>query len=256
MADLWYTESGFRTKDNEAEPEKTDYMIKSQCPVKLIIFDLDGTTADTLNGITAAINRALTACGLPTHSREGVRRFVNYGTRQFVLEAVPEAGRGDNVLLSRVTELYLEAYGDTYTMTEVYPGLPELLAKLQSRTLLAMNSNKQDEFVGKLAEQLYAPGTFIAAEGFRSDRPGKPDPAAALDILQKAEVIYGKPVAPGDCVYIGDSDIDYMTACNAGMRPLSVSWGYRPYEFLRELGEQPIAATPEELSHILSEMGI
>lgn len=224
--------------------------------IKLIIFDLDGTTADTLRGITAAINRALSACGLPVHTEEGVRRFVNYGTCQFVTEAVPEPCRRDGALLERVTALYLDAYRDTSTQTEVYPGLRELLARLGRRTLLAMNSNKQDEFVGRLAEQLYAPGTFIAAEGFRTDRPGKPDPAAALDILRRASALCGCAVAPGECVYVGDSDIDYMTACRAGMRPLSVSWGYRPYEFLRALGDQPIARTPAELEQLLTGMGL
>ena len=125
-----------------------------QSSIKLIIFDLDGTTADTLGGITAAINRALTACGLPGHTEEGVRRFVNYGTSRFVVEAVPEKLRHDDALLARVTALYLDAYRDTYTMTEVYPGLPAVLDRLGQRTLLAMNSNKQDEFVGRLAEQL------------------------------------------------------------------------------------------------------
>ena len=84
-----------------------------QSSIKLIIFDLDGTTADTLGGITAAINRALTACGLPGHTEEGVRRFVNYGTSRFVAEAVPEKLRHDDALLARVTALYLDAYRDT-----------------------------------------------------------------------------------------------------------------------------------------------
>ena len=61
-----------------------------------VIFDLDGTTADTLGGITAAINRALTVCGLPGHTEDGVRRFVNYGTSRFVAEAVPEKLRHDD----------------------------------------------------------------------------------------------------------------------------------------------------------------
>lgn len=240
----------------EAEPEKRDTYKMEQSSIKLIIFDLDGTTADTLGGITAAINRALTACGLPGHTEEGVRRFVNYGTSRFVAEAVPEKLRHDDALLARVTALYLDAYRDTYTMTEVYPGLPAVLDRLGQRTLLAMNSNKQDEFVGRLAEQLYAPGTFMAAEGFRTDRPGKPDPAAALDILHRASALLGCAVTPDACVYVGDSDIDYMTACRAGMRPLSVSWGYRPYEFLRSLGDQPIARTPAELERLLNDMGL
>lgn len=231
-------------------------MNTSRLPVRLIIFDLDGTTADTIGGITEAINRALIACGLPTHTEDGVRLFVNYGTSQFVREAVPASWRNDDSRIARVTDLYLENYGKTYTMTKVYPGLPEIMTRLRRSTLLAVNSNKQDEFVKQLADRLYAPDTFFAAEGFRTDRPGKPDPAAALSILHRAGELTGETIAPRDCVYVGDSDIDYLTACHAGMRPLSVSWGYRSYEFLRELGDQPIARTPAELEQMLIGMGL
>lgn len=231
-------------------------MNKNRSPIRLIIFDLDGTTADTIGGITVAINRALSACGLPTHTEEGVRRFVNYGTSQFVLEAVPASCRDDASRIAHVTDLYMENYGETYTMSTVYAGLRDVIDRLRQRTLLAMNSNKQDEFVKQLAARLYAPDTFLAAEGFRADRPGKPDPAAALSILRRAEELAGEPISPYDCVYVGDSDIDYLTACHAGMRPLSVSWGYRSYEFLRQLGDQPIARTPVELEQMLIGMGL
>jgi phosphoglycolate phosphatase len=66
----------------------------------------------------------------------------------------------------------------------------------------------------------------------------------------------GQPLTPDQCVYVGDSDVDYHTAVNAGMRPVSVSWGYRSHEFLKALGDQPVAATVEELWQILLDLGI
>lgn len=225
-------------------------------PIRVILFDLDGTTADTLCGITAAINRALSACGLPTHTEEGVRRFVNYGTSRFVEESLPADRREDTALRALITERYLAAYADTYVETRAYPGLPELLARLSVHTPLAINTNKQHEFAQPLAERLYAPHTFFAVEGFRADRPGKPDPTVPLDILRRASERAGEELHPQDCLYIGDSDVDVATARNAGMRPVSVSWGYRSYEFLRGLGDQPIARTVEELEHILMESGV
>jgi phosphoglycolate phosphatase len=117
-----------------------------------------------------------------------------------------------------------------------------------------MNSNKQDHFVKALAAQLFREGLFIAAEGYRPDRPSKPDPAMANAIMQMASEALGEALTPDQCVYVGDSDVDYYTARNAGMRPVSVSWGYRSHEFLKALGDQPVAATMEELWEILTAM--
>ena len=134
--------------------------------------------------------------------------------------------------------------------------MADLLAELSRRCLTAINSNKQDDFVKALAEQLFPAQSFIAAEGYRPDRPSKPDPAMAFAILDAASATLGETVTPDQCVYVGDSDVDYHTAVNAGMHPVSVSWGYRSHEFLRALGDQPVAATMEELWDTLAELGV
>ncbi len=218
--------------------------------IKLAIFDLDGTAADTIDGIREALNRAMKEAGHPTHTRESVLGFVNYGTRDFVENALPAAARTD-AEIERCMALYNKHYNDTYTMTVAYPGVAELLRDLGAGCLVAMNSNKQDAFVKVLSEQLFPAGTFFAAEGFRTDRPGKPDPAMAYAIMEEGSRILGECLTPADCVYIGDSDIDFYTARNAGMNLVSVSWGYRSYDFLRALGDQPIARDCGELRGIL-----
>lgn len=225
-------------------------------PIKLIIFDLDGTTADTLDGIVEALNRTMAACGYPLHDRASTRQFVNLGVRAFTVCALPEEKRQDAAEVDRVTAMYLRNYSDTYTMTRPFDGMAELLDRLADKTLLAMNSNKQDEFVKVLAGQLFRKDLFVAAEGFLDSRPGKPDPTMALDIMRMASEKLGETLEPQDCVYIGDSDIDFYTARNAGMRLVSVSWGYRPYAFLRALGDQPIARTNQELYEILCREGL
>jgi phosphoglycolate phosphatase len=227
--------------------------------IKLVIFDLDGTAADTLDGITEAVNRAMNECGYPTHTRESVLGFVNYNTRRYIEEALPPEARAD-AEIERVLAVYNRHYQDTYTLTVPYAGIPALLERLSGRCLVAMNSNKQDAFVKALAEQLFpaADGTplFIAAEGYRPDRPSKPDPAMALAIMEMASARLGEPIFPSQCVYVGDSDVDYMTAKNAGMGAVSVSWGYRSPAFLKALGDQPVAATADELWSILLALGV
>ena len=221
--------------------------------VKLVIFDLDGTAADTMEGIVEALNRTMTECGYPSHTRESVLKFVNYHTRRYIEEALPEAARTDSEI-DRVLEIYTRHYEDTYTLTVPFEGIPALFDRLNERCLVAMNSNKQDRFVKALAEQLFAEGTFIAAEGYRPDRPSKPDPAMAYAIMEIASEKLGERLTPDQCVYVGDSDVDYHTAVNAGMNPVSVSWGYRSHEFLTALGDQPVAATVGELEEILNSL--
>lgn len=223
--------------------------------IKLVIFDLDGTAADTMEGIVEGLNRTMTECGYPTHTRESVLRFVNYHTRRYIEEALPESARTD-AEIDRVLAVYDRHYRDTYTLTVPFEGMAELFARLNQRCLVAMNSNKQDAFVKALAEQLFPAGTFIAAEGYRPDRPSKPDPAMAYAIMDIASEKLGVTLTPADCVYVGDSDIDFLTAKNAGMHCISVSWGYRSHEFLKALGDQPVAATMEELWETLLALGV
>lgn len=225
-------------------------------PIKLLIFDLDGTLADTIDGITEGLNRVMAAEGYPTHTRESVLKFVNFGVRQYIEEAVPAEVKDDTDTVTRLMGEYNKNYANTYTMTVPFEGITDLLYSLKDRCLLAMNSNKQDEFVKVLGRQLFPEGLFVAAEGFRDDRPAKPDPGMAYAIMEIASEKLGEALTPDQCVYIGDSDIDFYTARNAEMRCVSVSWGYRPYEFLRALGDQPVAKTPAELMEILSAMGI
>ena len=219
--------------------------------VKLVIFDLDGTAADTLDGITEAINRTMREGGYPTHERESVLTFVNFNTRRYVEEALPPEARTDGEI-DRLLDAYTRHYEGTYTLSTPYGGMTELMERLSGRCLVAINSNKQDSFVKVLASRLFADVPLIAAEGYRPDRPFKPDPSMALAIMAIASERLEETLTPDQCIYVGDSDVDYYTAKNAGMQAVSVSWGYRSHEFLKSLGDQPVAATVDELWEILS----
>lgn len=246
----------FHGKICYTKPIQTKKGTHSMSHIKLIIFDLDGTLADTIDGITEGINRTVAAEGYPTHTRESVLGFVNYGVRQYIEEALPADVRQDYDTVTRLMGEYNRHYADTYTMTRAFDGVTELLSELKDACLLAMNSNKQDEFVKVLGKQLFPEGLFCAAEGFRDDRPAKPHPAMAHAIMEVASERLGVTLTPDQCIYVGDSDVDYYTAVNAGMHPVSVSWGYRSHEFLTALGDQPVAATVEELRDILARMGV
>ena len=106
-------------------------------------------------------------------------------------------------------------------------------------------SNKAHDFTVKCVD-VFLPGwNWNSVLGAREGVPKKPDPTAAL------EVAAASGVEPSDCFFIGDSDVDMMTAVNAGMYAVGVSWGFRPVEELLQHGARSILNAPEDLLALL-----
>ena len=89
---------------------------------------------------------------------------------------------------------------------------------------------------------------FDAIVGNRAGVPVKPDPTLTLQVLRELGV------SPAEAVFVGDGDTDVQTAKNAGMRSVSVLWGYRSKEQLAAAGAQRYAHTFAELKEILLSM--
>ena len=216
--------------------------------IRAIIFDFDGTLADTIPAIREALNATMRVYGYPEHSLDDVCGFINFGARNLVRRAMPQELQGDEALLDRVLQTYEEHYGQTYLQTkEAYAGIPALVRRLQADfgMKIGVLSNKEHLFVSNLVPQVLEAGTFYAVQGNIPDKPAKPDPYLSRRLASMLGV------APEECVMVGDSDVDIRTAKNAGMVPVSVSWGYRDADFLRENGAEYLAATPDELDEIL-----
>lgn len=214
--------------------------------IKALIFDLDGTVADTIYAINEGINLMLGELGYPMIGYSEVLSFVNFGARGYVEGALPNDAPHDKEYIDRALEIYNEKYALTYMHTDkCYDGIPEALEQLSKKFRMGMLSNKQDEFVLKLTEQLFRPSLFEIAHGVRDGIPPKPDPAAPLEMAE----YFG--LRPDEIAFVGDSDIDVLTALNSGMLAVDVSWGYRDEKTLRECGAQYIAHTPSELVDIL-----
>lgn len=212
--------------------------------IKAVLFDLDGTIADTIPAIAEGINIVMRQRGYPEHPDEAVLGFINYGSRELIRSAMPAELRTDEDLVSAVLADYDEAYGACYDhTTETYPGIPALIRTLHNELGLKIGvlSNKQDIYVKQLAEQLLPDRLFGAAQGVIAGKPTKPDPYLSN---RTAEAL---GVKPEECIMIGDSHVDFYTAQNAGMTHIGVSWGYRSEEFLRSIGATRIAHTADEL---------
>lgn len=216
--------------------------------IKAVIFDLDGTLADTMVDLGQAMNAMLRQCGWAQRSREELIRFINKGARAFVARSMPEGSweTMDDESVTRALEIYSDCYAKCYLEgTAAFPGIPEALDALRARGVrLAVLSNKQDRFTKAIVEKLF-PGVFDEMWG-QSEYPTKPDPSAALEIARRMGV------AAEECAFVGDSDVDMKTAANAGMRSVGVSWGYRDADVLRDAGAGTVVSDAAELLDALS----
>lgn len=211
--------------------------------IKALIFDLDGTLADTVPAIAEALNLTLTEMGYPTHSIEEIKTFIGKGPRHLVSEALPKDVReNEPKIVEKAIELYTKMYKKTYmNTTELYDGIKEAIITLSQYYKIAVLSNKQDAYVKNLVNQLLPQGICTIACGTIDNIPAKPDPTIALKMVEELGVSHY------ECMLIGDSDIDILTAENAGLDILSVSWGYVSKAKLLISGAQDIIDSPHEL---------
>ncbi len=186
-----------------------------------LIFDLDGTLVDSLQGIAASLNHALTEAHLPIHSLDAVKGFIGNGAEILIQRAAPADASAD--LLHQLEESFKSDYDHTWPQgTVIYAGIPALLASLHQQGYpLAVLSNKPHTFTTTIVAQLFPSISFAAVLGQQAGVPHKPDPTGALEISRVLQR------TPAECLMIGDSTMDLETAHHAGMRSIAVTWGFQ-----------------------------
>lgn len=205
-----------------------------------ILLDMDGTVLNTIEDLTDAMNAALRHYDMPERSLEEVRAFVGNGARRLVEQAVP-AGTPE-ALTEQVLDWY-KPYYDAHCQikTRPYDGIDTLLRDLREKGLrLCILSNKPDPAVKILAEKHF-PGLLDLALGETAAIRRKPWPDM---ILACAETL---GIEKERCLYVGDSEVDVLTARNAGIDCASVCWGFRTRQQLLEAGAARIFDRPESL---------
>ena len=204
------------------------------------IFDLDGTLLSSLDDLAASTNYALRWAGMPERTFEEVRMFVGNGVKLLMERAIP-----DGLHNPRFEEVYAK-FREHYLMhnldrTRPYDGVLELLAELKQRgKKLAIVSNKFYAATQDLAHHFFA-DTIEVAIGERENIRKKPAPDTVLEALRQLGA------SKDGAVYIGDSDVDVMTAKNSGLPCISVLWGFRDKEFLIEHGATLFVKTPHDI---------
>lgn len=194
----------------------------------LVIFDLDGTTLNTLEDLAGACNAALSANGYPTHDLEKIRLSVGSGVSRLIRLTLPESA-GDEMHAKVLADFktYYAAHVNVKTMP--YAGVIPMLEAMRAAGIhTAVNSNKFNAAVQALCGAHF--GSLIEmALGECENVPKKPDPTGVERIMAQFHT------APSRTLYVGDSDVDLRTAQNAGVDCAWVSWGFRRREELAGL---------------------
>lgn len=214
---------------------------------KTVIFDLDGTLLNTLDDLADSTNYALSRFGYPTRTIDEVRQFVGNGVAKLIERAIPEGKNNPN--FEKCLAIFKENYAQNmYNKTAPYNGIIEMLSNLKSKGIkIAVVSNKFDLAVKELCKK-YFEGfiDFAAGENEAQGIKKKPAPDTVISVLNEFNF------APEDAVYVGDSDVDIMTAKNSKMPCISVTWGFRDEKFLLENGATILINAPSEIYNHLT----
>ncbi|MHC4883954.1 MAG: HAD family hydrolase [Planctomycetota bacterium] len=211
-----------------------------------VIFDLDGTLLDTLEDLADSANKTLGEMDAPAHPVEAYKTFVGDGIEQLMKRALPE-DRRDEATVAAAVERQRKNYADGWDRsTRPYDGVSELLTGLhQKHVRMGILSNKPDDMTKLCVTQLLPIHLFTIVQGALPGIPRKPNPAPAMEVAGRLDVL------PDRILYVGDTDTDMKTAVNAGMYPVGALWGFRSGEELTAAGAKTLLESPTDLLNLL-----
>lgn len=213
--------------------------------IKVCIFDMDGTTVNTINSIAYFANSALKKYGFTGYNAEDYKIMVGNGARTLVTRMVEGKG-GNGDVLEKVLEEYNTTYDNDFMyLTEAYSGIIDLLRGLKDLGIkTAIVSNKPHSTALKVSDKLFGNDLIDICRGGIDGVPLKPDPTAVFEVMNE----FG--VSPEECLYIGDTAVDMKTGKSAGIYTIGVLWGFRSLKEMEDAGADKIVAAPKEILEI------
>ncbi len=188
------------------------------------------------------MNLALSRLGFATHPINAYRYFVGDGMDCLARRVLPREHLNEETVGKCITAARDEYRKHWAENTELYPGIPELLWNLERLGIVkAVLSNKPDDFTRLIVDELLSDWSFEIVRGARPEVPKKPDPAAAIEIIEELLI------PAQEFLYLGDTGTDMQTANLAGMYAVGVLWGFRDAEELRVNGSKVLVERPEEI---------
>lgn len=216
--------------------------------IKAVLFDLDGTLANTLYDLSASGNYTLEKFGFPTHETEKYKYFVGNGMPNLIEQILPEENR-DEETKQKALKCFKAHYREHYTdKTVVYDGICDTVDFIKNMGIkVAVVSNKAHEMTLPLVEKLLS-NRFDIVCGKQEGYPAKPDATLTLKVIKDLGV------NPCECLFVGDSGTDAKTSVNAGCTGIGVLWGFRKEDELLENGAKYIVKKPCEIVDIIQRL--
>ena len=215
--------------------------------MSFIIFDLDGTLVDSVDGLAYSMNKVLSTLAHETHDSVIYKSFVGNGIKRLVALAMPD--KSSDTAIEEAYELMLEQYVQYYDhKLYVYEGIYKLLDSLiEGGHKIAVVTNKHQSIAEPIVQKHFEKYVFEGIIGRLENRMKKPDPTALCEMIKES----GYPKS--DCYFVGDTEVDILTAKNAEISMISVSWGFRDREVLEALNPEIIIDDPLSLLPYIKE---
>ncbi len=218
--------------------------------IKAVVFDMDGTILNTLEDLKDSVNAIMKQYDFPEHTLGEIRSYVGNGSHKLIERSVPAGTDADTI--ERVHDAYVPYYqAHCAIKTRPYDGIVELLQRLRAAGIrTAVVSNKGDGAVKDLCK-LHFPGLFDAEIGAREGLAVKPARDLVDIALKELDVCLEQnpsgSIRRDEVIYVGDSEVDFLTAQNSELQCINVLWGFRDKDFLESKGATVFAETAEEL---------
>lgn len=212
--------------------------------INTVIFDLDGTLLNTLEDLTDSVNHVMRLHSFPERSIDEIRSFIGNGVPTLIRRSVP---KGTDESCAQICTAEMMEYYKAHSRikTEPYKGITELLGELTKRGIAtAVVTNKAEPAAKILCSEIFG-DVFTVVIGDNGIDRLKPAPD---NVLRAVEML---DVNKENVLYVGDSDVDMVTAEAAGLTSVGVLWGFRDKDSLIGSGAKHVISTPEELLRLL-----
>ena len=211
-----------------------------------VIFDLDGTLLNTIDDICDSLNIALESQGFRTYNSEETKAFMGSGVKIMVERALGLQDY-DEETFEKVRATYMKEYALRQAIkTRPYEGTIDLLIELKKRGIkIGLLSNKPHQDTLRVVDFYFGLDKFDVVLGQREGIPVKPDPTALFELIDLLKT------TKDNCIFVGDSDVDMMTANNGEIKKIGVLWGFRTIDVLKSKNADYIVSSADEILSII-----
>ena len=218
---------------------------------RLLIFDLDGTLIDSRQDLCNSVNAALAHLGRPELPDAVIASYIGDGASMLIRRALGDPDQVEEPHLNQALSFFLDYYRvHKLDFTYVYPGVLEALASIREAhptVPMAVLTNKPVHPSRDICEHFGLDRFFFQNYGGNSFHTKKPDPHGIQTLIAEANALTpnAEPITPAQTVMIGDSDVDILTARNAGTRSLGCTFGLSPRALAAALPDATVDSPTE-----------